>query len=109
LFLSPEDPLKIALCTEVRGSVTHSISDRSEYRLNQVNVIGTYIVEIQNEYLLILYDNRATVPPVRRQAAAATPTLATTFKKNGSSRESETSEPVPEPGGSTHLNVRANR
>jgi hypothetical protein len=87
LFLSPEDPLKNALCTEVRGSVTHSISDRSEYRPNQVNVIGIYIVEPGNEYLLILYDNRAPVPPARRQAATITPTLATTFQTNGSTLE----------------------
>jgi hypothetical protein len=53
LFISPEDPLKNALCTEVRGGVTHSTSDRSEYCPNQANVIWLYIVKAKYEYLLI--------------------------------------------------------
>jgi hypothetical protein len=75
------------LCTEVRGGVTHSVNDRSEYRLNQVNIIGIYIVAPGNEYLLIFYDNRESAPLARRQAATVMPTLATTFQTNGSSRE----------------------
>jgi hypothetical protein len=75
------------LCTEVRGSLTRSRRDRSEYRPNQANVIGIYILQSKYEYLLIFYDDKAPMPPADRRAASIMPMMATVLTVVGSASE----------------------
>jgi hypothetical protein len=75
------------LCTEVRGGLTRSIRDRSEYRPNQANVIGFYILQSEDEYLLIFYDNKTPMPPAHRRAASIMPIMATVLRVVGSAAE----------------------